>query len=253
MYKPIKNYQFRNITGVSFIRDSLQPPTREMDERQQTQWDWTMWKRTGGFNSGIADFSGLEATVSELNTLVGIHTNVTVQSQIDGKQNSFGVGTTAQYLRGDQTWQVLNTTAVTEGSNLYYTDARVDARIATTMHYSFGNIAATVSGIWASAVPVTISYERIGNIITLGLHEVINNATTASFITSSALPASLLPITQVEFFLPRTVDNGTDSTSGSLVRLKTDGAIEIYNGTGNFTGTGNSGFRAFYISYSLVL
>jgi hypothetical protein len=230
MYKPIENYQFRNITGVSFIRDSLQPPTREMDERQQTQWDWTMWKRTGGFNSGIADFSGLEATVSELNTLVGISTSVTVQAQLNGKEGSFGAGTTTQYLRGDKTWQTLNTTAVPEGSNLYYTDVRVDARVFSAMNYSFANISLNFSGIWASPVPSTITYERIGNIITLGFHEVINSATTASFIISSALPASLFPITQIEFFLPRTVDNGS----------------------GNFTGAGNSGFRAFYISYSLV-
>jgi hypothetical protein len=38
-------------------------------------------------------------------------------------------GTTAQYWRGDKTWQTLNTGAVPEGSNLYFTNARADARI----------------------------------------------------------------------------------------------------------------------------
>jgi hypothetical protein len=36
-------------------------------------------------------------------------------------------GTTAQYYRGDKTFQTLNTTAVAEGTNLYYTEARVSA------------------------------------------------------------------------------------------------------------------------------
>lgn len=36
-------------------------------------------------------------------------------------------GTTAQYYRGDKTFQTLNTTAVAEGTNLYYTDGRVSA------------------------------------------------------------------------------------------------------------------------------
>ena len=36
-------------------------------------------------------------------------------------------GSTSQYLRGDNTFQTLNTTAVAEGNNLYYTQARFDA------------------------------------------------------------------------------------------------------------------------------
>jgi hypothetical protein len=40
-------------------------------------------------------------------------------------------GTTSQYLRGDNSWQTLDTTAVAEGTNLYYTDARFDTRFGT--------------------------------------------------------------------------------------------------------------------------
>jgi uncharacterized protein (TIGR02145 family) len=41
-------------------------------------------------------------------------------------------GTASQYLRGDKSWQTLNTGAVTEGANLYYTDARAKAAISLT-------------------------------------------------------------------------------------------------------------------------
>lgn len=38
-------------------------------------------------------------------------------------------GTSSQYWRGDKTFQTLDTSAVPENTNLYYTDARADARI----------------------------------------------------------------------------------------------------------------------------
>ena len=41
-------------------------------------------------------------------------------------------GTLLQYWRGDKTWQTLNTTAVAEGANLYFTNARARAAISLT-------------------------------------------------------------------------------------------------------------------------
>jgi hypothetical protein len=43
-----------------------------------------------------------------------------------GGEPAITAGTTAQYWRGDKSWQTLNTTAVVEGTNLYYTQARFD-------------------------------------------------------------------------------------------------------------------------------
>ena len=44
-----------------------------------------------------------------------------------GAEPAIAAGTTSQYWRGDKTWQTLNTTSVTEGTNLYYTQARFDS------------------------------------------------------------------------------------------------------------------------------
>lgn len=41
-------------------------------------------------------------------------------------------GTASQYYRGDKSWATLNTTAVTEGTNLYYTDTRARASLSLT-------------------------------------------------------------------------------------------------------------------------
>ena len=53
-------------------------------------------------------------------------------STFNNKQPLIAAGTTAQYYRGDKTFQTLNTTAVAEGTNLYYTDARARAAITGT-------------------------------------------------------------------------------------------------------------------------
>ena len=45
----------------------------------------------------------------------------------NSKENAISAGTTAQYYRGDKTFQTLNTAAVPELTNLYYTEARVSS------------------------------------------------------------------------------------------------------------------------------
>lgn len=59
------------------------------------------------------------------------------------KEPTITAGTTAQYWRGDKSWQTLNTTVVPEGTNLYYTDTRARASISLT---TTGSGAATYSG-----------------------------------------------------------------------------------------------------------
>lgn len=53
------------------------------------------------------------------------------QTALDAKEPTITAGTTAQYWRGDKSFQTLNTTAVTEGTNLYHTTARVLATALT--------------------------------------------------------------------------------------------------------------------------
>lgn len=48
-------------------------------------------------------------------------------STFNNKEPAITAGTTAQYLRGDKSLATLNTAAVPESGNLYYTDARVRA------------------------------------------------------------------------------------------------------------------------------
>ncbi len=45
-------------------------------------------------------------------------------STFNGKENAISSGTSAQYYRGDKTWQTLDTSVVPENTNLYYTTTR---------------------------------------------------------------------------------------------------------------------------------
>ena len=61
-----------------------------------------------------------------------------------GGEPTIAAGTTAQYWRGDKSWQTLNTANVPELTNLYFTDARARAAISLTTTGTSG--AATYSG-----------------------------------------------------------------------------------------------------------
>jgi hypothetical protein len=63
----------------------------------------------------------------------------------NSKESGITAGTTAQYYRGDKTFQTLNTTAVAEGSNLYYTDARSRAAISAGTGISYNSSTGVVS------------------------------------------------------------------------------------------------------------
>ena len=53
---------------------------------------YEMWRRTGGYQSQVYDLSGLEVTAVQLNTLIDIHTDDTVQQQLNTKSNTADLG-----------------------------------------------------------------------------------------------------------------------------------------------------------------
>lgn len=61
-----------------------------------------------------------------LNNLGGTYaTDAELASAIATREPTISAGTTAQYWRGDKSWQLLNTSVVTEGTNQYFTETRV--------------------------------------------------------------------------------------------------------------------------------
>lgn len=70
-------------------------------------------------------------TSTELGYLSGVTSSV--QTQLDNKEPTITAGTALQYWRGDKTFQTLDTSVVPENTNLYYTDERVDDRVASLL------------------------------------------------------------------------------------------------------------------------
>lgn len=70
--------------------------------------------------------------ITQATTSTNGYLSSTDWNTFNGKQPLITAGTTAQYYRGDKTFQTLNTAAVPESTNLYYTDTRARAAITGT-------------------------------------------------------------------------------------------------------------------------
>lgn len=69
------------------------------------------------------------------------------QNALNGKEPTLTAGTTGQYYRGDKSWQTLDTSAVAENTNLYFTNQRaldaVDTRTVKTNWLSGDSLTVT--------------------------------------------------------------------------------------------------------------
>jgi hypothetical protein len=73
-----------------------------------------------------------------------------LSTDLAAKEPSITAGANSQYFRGDKTWQTLNTSAVAEGTNLYYTDSRARLASSATAPLSYNSSTGVMSIIQAS-------------------------------------------------------------------------------------------------------
>lgn len=96
------------------------------------------WGNSSVGSSDITDGSIVDADVAAAaNIAQSKIANLT--SDLAGKEPSITAGTTAQYWRGDKTWQALTTDAVVEGTNKYFTNSLARAAISATAPINFNN------------------------------------------------------------------------------------------------------------------
>lgn len=100
--------------------------------------------------SGVAPISVTNGTstpsisLSQANTSTNGYLSSADWNTFNSKQESITSGTTTQYYRGDKSWQTLNTDAVSEGVNLYFTNART-LGVPLTGFASSSNVVVTSS------------------------------------------------------------------------------------------------------------
>ena len=69
-------------------------------------------------------------SISQATSSVNGYLTSTDWNTFNNKENAISTGTILQYWRGDKSWQTLDTTAVVEATNLYYTQARFNSAFA---------------------------------------------------------------------------------------------------------------------------
>ena len=78
------------------------------------------------FTSPLVNTAGVVSIPAASGSVNG-YLSSTNWTTFNNKENAITAGTTLQYYRGDKTFQTLNTSVVPELTNLYYTEARVNA------------------------------------------------------------------------------------------------------------------------------
>lgn len=136
----------------------IQPPYPGMhiNASDMYKYNYAMWSRSGGLTSGTPNLQGLEASVAELNTLIGIDTRGSVQKQLDLKANKVDLGTIAS--------QDADSVAITGGSITGVTISDSDITIEAGTTSNFINLGGTLEsnvtavGNSAGAETTLISY-----------------------------------------------------------------------------------------------
>lgn len=136
--------------------------------------------------SSLSSTLGSYVTTSSLtSTLGGYATTTALSSGLAGKENTISAGTTAQYYRGDKTWQNLNSTVVPEGTNLYYTDVRARASNSAGTGISYNS---TTGVITNSAPDQTVSLTAGAGISVTGTYP---SFTVSSTVTSPTVNSAV--------------------------------------------------------------
>jgi hypothetical protein len=145
-------------------------------------------------------------------------------SVFNSKEPAITSGTTAQYYRGDKTFQTLNTTAVTEGSNLYYTDARSRAALSFAAGSGAYNSTTGVITIPTNNNQITngagyITSSALSDYVTLATTQTISGAKT--FSNFSVFSSSIYANAEI-----RLVNAGTSSTT-NLQNISSVGVVSF--------------------------
>jgi hypothetical protein len=163
----------------------------------------------------------------------------------NNKENAITAGTTAQYFRGDKTFQTLNTAAVPELTNLYYTEARVNANTNVAANTAARHAAVTLgtaNGLSLSTQQLSLGLASSGVTGALsgtdwttfnGKQNALTNPVTGTG-TTNYLPkftgASTIGNSQV-------FDNGTNVGLNTITPLT---VLDIATSANNALGIGNA-------------
>lgn len=139
----------------------------------------------------------------------------------NNKENAITTGTTSQYWRGDKTWQTLNTTAVPEGTDLYFTNSRARSAISLTTSGSSG----------------AASYNNGSGVLNIPIYNTVDSTTASNGINLSGKDIRLGGNLTQSTTITNNGQNLTFATGGSSFNITglpagttTDSLITVNNG-----------------------
>ena len=177
-------------------------------------------------------------TLNELAAALGDDANfaTTMTTSLAGKEPTITAGTTSQYYRGDKSFQTLDTLAVAENTNLYFTDARARASISATGSLSYnsstGVISFTQGNTDTVAEGTTNLYYTDARVQAVSINNVVEDTTPQlggnldlnTYDLSTTDPTVSLTTTTTPVTTQGTVGNSTETNlSNTTVTVNDDG------------------------------
>ncbi|RZA26139.1 MAG: tail fiber domain-containing protein, partial [Proteobacteria bacterium] len=122
----------------------------------------------------------------------------------DTKESAITAGTTAQFFRGDKTWQILDTSIVPENTNLYYTQTRARGSVSATTPVAYNSTTGVIS--MGAATSVSNGYLSSGDWISFNAKQA--PITSSSVIDTGTLTTALQNGVQLKPFGTATGESG---------------------------------------------
>lgn len=200
-----------------------------------------------GVNTGDQDLSGLAP-------MIHAHavTDVTgLQGLLDAKEATLALGSASQYYRGDKTWQTLDTDAVAEGTNLYYTDARVAAYIAANNN---GANQVAVTDASGKLPTYLIPIGAIGGLVNKGVWDASTNTPTLTVTppVGSSGWFYIVSVAGTQFGTTWSVGDWAISDGAAWLRIDNtnnpNSVISVFGRPGPNIVADSADYAAFYVS-----
>ena len=149
----------------------------------------------------------------------------TITTALAGKEPTITGGSTAQYWRGDKSFQTLNTSIVPEVTNLYYTNARADARIAAANIGDLANVDTT--GVTGDSI---LKYHAGSSKFVIGSDVASLANLSDTTITTPATNSVLQYNGSVWIDATQSTSNVTEGTNLYYTNARTNGRIALHIG-----------------------